>query len=133
MQCGARHGRVDEETIAILKHFVEQYGWQCRPLKIVDGVAMSRNAMLPSSMQVRRSLTGTIINDAVICSGCSAKRANVAPITQQLLAAIAGHFGEPPEPIVFRRPNAGKRIKQQDAQPQAQAHSRRKKSLRRNH
>lgn len=39
VQCGARHGRVDEETIAILKHFVEQYGWQCRPLKIVDGVA----------------------------------------------------------------------------------------------
>jgi hypothetical protein len=37
--CGARHGRVDEQTIATLKQFVQRHGWQLRPLKIVDGVA----------------------------------------------------------------------------------------------
>ena len=37
--CGARHGRMDEQTIAILKHFVERHGWCLLPLRIIDGVA----------------------------------------------------------------------------------------------
>jgi hypothetical protein len=76
---------------------------------------MSVNAMLPTACRCG-ALAGVIADDSVICSSCGAERASLSPIAKQFLAGIAEHFGDPDEPIVFRRPDAAKAIEQQDAQ-----------------
>jgi hypothetical protein len=76
---------------------------------------MSLSAMLPSVCKCV-ALAGVFADNSVVCSQCGAKRANLSPTTRQFLAGIATQFGEPAEPIVFRRPIAAKRIEQQDAQ-----------------
>jgi hypothetical protein len=37
--CGTRRGRVDEESAAILRRFVERHACSVRPLRIIEGVA----------------------------------------------------------------------------------------------
>jgi hypothetical protein len=74
---------------------------------------MSVNAMLPTVCRCG-ALAGIIADDSVICSSCGAERTSLSPVTQQFLAGIAKHFGDPVEPVVFRRPDAAEQIEQQD-------------------
>jgi hypothetical protein len=73
------------------------------------------NAKMPTTCQCG-SLDAVIIDGAFVCAECKTKRGAVSALVQNFLDTITKEFGSPVEPIVCRRPNAARRIEQQDAQ-----------------